>query len=145
MKIFMKSKSLIGTIVLLLMISIHTGCYFPAPYVGKPLPIVLQFNSLCCGVPNEEGVYETIHELLKENDLSYLNAWKLSPMGKEGEYWICFENSRPLRIIKQELTIQLDSLSRVTHETGYLKLEQSFKINTTALPSQAKWERIVFE
>ncbi len=141
----MKNKTLIGAFIAIFLIPIQSGCYFPAPYVGKPIPIVLQFNSLCCGVPNDDAVKETIHELLKENDLNYLDGWKLSPMGKEGEYWICFENTRSLRKIKQELTIQLDSLCRANHETGYLTLEKSFKINTTALPSQAKWERMLFE
>jgi hypothetical protein len=122
-----------------------TGCLSTKPHYKKPFELVVQFNSFCCGVPDEEPIRDVIHQVLVEEDVSGIIGWKLSPMGKEGEYWICFQSDRSFNSIKPRLTEALTELVKKPQETGSITLDSNLMLNQINLPIQAKWSSQWFE
>jgi len=114
------------------------------PYLKKPFPLVMQFNSYCCGVPDEQPIRDAIHELLIREKKSKLIAWKLAPMGKEGEYWICFEGDRRFFSMQSEFIESVTVFTKQSHDKGGISLDSNRIIDPVSLPKQAKWEKMNF-
>ena len=106
---------------------------------------MIQFNSYCCGVPDEQPIRNAIHEWLIQEKISKLIAWKLAPMGKEGEYWICFEANRTFHSLKPNLIEAISRISNQPQDKGGISIDSNRVIDPVSLPKQAKWEKIIFE
>ncbi len=52
---------------------------------------VVKFNSECCGVPNEAPLIKSIAKFKIKNNIRKLAYYKISPMGREGEYYMAFQ------------------------------------------------------
>jgi hypothetical protein len=131
--------------VTIIVILFTTGCMSTMPYLKKPFPLVMQFNSYCCGVPDEQPIRDAIHELLIREKKSKLIAWKLAPMGKEGEYWICFQSDRTYRSLQHKLIDAIEAVTMQRQERGGITLDSNIILQRTSIPQQAKWESIWFE
>lgn len=53
-------------------------------------PIVIQFNSIGTGVPTDSALRRFIISYKKKNKIKKIRAAHIGPMGREGEYWLCF-------------------------------------------------------
>lgn len=53
-------------------------------------PIVIQFNSIGTGVPGDSALRSYITSFKKKNKVKKIKAFHIGPMGREGEYWLCF-------------------------------------------------------
>lgn len=53
-------------------------------------PVVITFNSMCCGVPSQEPVTKLIQRFKKQYKIKKITADRIGPMGREGEYWLAF-------------------------------------------------------
>jgi hypothetical protein len=115
------------------------------PYLKKPFPLVVQFNSFCCGVPDEKPFRDTIHQVLVRANQPKLIAWKLSPMGKEGEYWICFEEKGSFRLLQSELMEAVKQFANQPQDRGGISIDSHLLIDPVRLPKQSTWEKLVFE
>ncbi len=138
-KVFHRALILISILIL------SVGCMPTMPYLKKPIPFVVQFNSFCCGVPDQKPIRDAIHQVLINEGKSGILAWKLSPMGKEGEYWICFQTDRTFRSLKHKLIDAIDTVAKQPQERGGITLDSNFILNQSSIPQHAKWESIWFE
>lgn len=69
-------------------------------------PVVITFNSMCCGVPSQEPVVKLIKRFKKQYKIKKVSAYRIGPMGREGEYWLAFSlkefsKSQKILFIKQ--------------------------------------------
>lgn len=124
---------------------VGTGCLSTKPYLKKPFALVIKFNSVCCGVPDEQPLRDVIHQIVSDEDESGFIGWKLSPMGKEGEYWICIQGDRKFRSLQSKLTDAVSELAKQPQERGGISLDSNFVLQSSSIPQQAKWESIWFE
>jgi hypothetical protein len=53
-------------------------------------PVVIQFNSIGTGVPGDSALRNFIISFKKKNKIKKITASHIGPMGREGEYWLCF-------------------------------------------------------
>lgn len=106
--------------------------------------VVIQFQSMCCGVPDDAPLRSFINSFKKRNKLKKITAWHIGPMGKEGEYWLAF----PLKEMKAK---QMAAFKKQAKEvTGKLKnkgaasYEENMVVINSALPGRAVVEKLVF-
>ncbi len=52
---------------------------------------VVKFNSECCGVPSVTPLVNSVLKFKKKNNIKKLAYYKISPMGREGEYYMAFQ------------------------------------------------------
>ena len=53
-------------------------------------PLVVMFNSECCGVPNAKPLIKYIAAFKKRYSVKKIAACRIGPMGREGEYYLAF-------------------------------------------------------
>ena len=97
---------------------------------------VIKFNSQCCGVPDAAPLINAIKVFKKENKLKKITYFIISPMGKEGEYYIAF----PLTELSKKQTAlfikQMDSSAESLKDKGSATTEQNMVIDKSTLSSR---------
>ena len=53
-------------------------------------PLVVEFHSLCCGVPDNAPLLKYIAEFRKKNKIRKISCDRIGPLGREGEYDMAF-------------------------------------------------------
>jgi hypothetical protein len=57
---------------------------------NTPYPIAVNFNSICCGVPDSKPLFDMIKTFKKKNKIKTISYDRIGPLGKEGEYRLGF-------------------------------------------------------
>lgn len=107
-------------------------------------PIVVKFQSKCCGVPDQKPLDSAILLYKIRNHIRIIKADKISPMGREGEYYLAFKKSKFLSRYKKSFTALLEKVCKQMNEPGYIEIEKNATINTADIPSRAEIEAITF-
>ena len=128
-------------ILSLLLISLITG--FSQPESVK-YPLVIKFQSICCGVPDDAPLKEMIRKFKKQYRIKSIKATHIGPMGKEGEYYLAFSlkgmTSKQKEIFKKKIRSIVPSLK----DNGTASLEENIIITTADLPSRATSTTVKF-
>ena len=107
-------------------------------------PLIIKFGSVCCGVPSDGSLKKEIKNFKSKNKIKSLKAIKISPMGREGEYWICFK----LRELSKKQKINFsDNLCKVTKkmtDKGYASCETNTQVIKSTLPQNVKMDNLIF-
>lgn len=53
-------------------------------------PVLVSFNSMCCGVPSSDPVLKLVQRFKKQYKIKKVTADRIGPMGREGEYYLAF-------------------------------------------------------
>ena len=53
-------------------------------------PVVVSFNSMCCGVPDNAPIMKLVSTFKKQNKIKQVVVDSIGPLGKEGEYYLAF-------------------------------------------------------
>src|SRR6187397_215544 len=53
-------------------------------------PVVVEFHSFCCGVPDAGPLTSFIKSFKKQQKIKKISVDRIGPMGKEGEYYMAF-------------------------------------------------------
>ena len=97
---------------------------------------VIQFNSECCGVPDETALMNAVRVFKKKNKVKKMTYFLISPMGKEGEYHMAF----PLTELSKKQTVlfikQMDSLAETLKDKGSATTEQNMVVDKSTLSSR---------
>jgi hypothetical protein len=105
-------------------------------------PVVVQFHSVCCGVPSEKPLTQFIATFKKDNQIQKINAIKISPMGKEGEYYLAF----PLKELnRKQKFLFWNKISKVTEkmkDKGNASVELKMNIFKSELPKNVKFSKV---
>ena len=105
-------------------------------------PVVVQFHSVCCGVPSEKPLTQYITAFKKANKIQKINANKISPMGKEGEYYLAFPLKEMDRKQKFLFKNNLKTITDKMKDKGNASVEENMNIFKSELPSNVKFIKV---
>lgn len=107
-------------------------------------PLVIKFQSICCGVPDDAPLREMIRKFKKQYKIKTLKATHIGPMGKEGEYYLAF--SLKGMTTKQQLNFKkkIRTLVPLMKDNGLATLEENITISTADIPSRATSSTVKF-
>lgn len=57
---------------------------------SKSYPVVVSFNSMCCGVPDNAPIMKFVSTFKKQNKIKQVIVDSIGPFGREGEYYLAF-------------------------------------------------------
>jgi len=136
------------TLVFILFISIFTLTSFAQQKKTKEkslyYPVVVQFHSVCCGVPADKPLIQYITTFKKNNKIQKINAIKISPMGKEGEYYLAFPLKEMDRKQKFLFKNNLKTITDNMKDKGNASVEENMIIFKSALPANVKFNKVVW-
>ena len=121
-------------IISLLFLGLISG--FTQPTSVK-YPVVIKFQSICCGVPDDAPLNEMIKKFKKQYKIKTLIATRIGPMGKEGEYYLAFSLRGMTAKQKLNFKKKIRSLVPTMKDNGVATLEENISINAADLPSRA--------
>jgi hypothetical protein len=107
-------------------------------------PLTIKFASICCGVPSDIPLKKEIKLFKTKNKIKRIKAIKISPMGREGEYWICFKLKE---LSKKQISNFSEKLCNVTKkmtDRGNAYCENNVQVIKSALPQNVKLEPIIY-
>lgn len=105
-------------------------------------PVVVQFHSVCCGVPSDKPLTQFINTFKKANRIQKINAIKISPMGKEGEYYLAFTLKEMDRKQKFLFRNKLKNITDKMKDKGNASVEENMNIFKSELPGNVKFVKV---
>ncbi len=107
-------------------------------------PIVIQFQSVCCGVPSEEPLISFLKTFKRNNKIKKITAYKIGPLGREGEYNIGFKLTELNKAQKKSFIKKLKQLVPKLNDKGLAVVNEMETINLKSYPSNVTIERIKY-
>ncbi len=107
-------------------------------------PILIKFQSQCCGVPDEKPLLTAIKLFKKKYHIKKITAYHIGPMGREGEYYIGLPLKEMNRSLRITLIKKIKKVSATMKEKGNVECEENATINKAKLPVRATIEKIKF-
>ncbi|HAN65314.1 MAG TPA: hypothetical protein DCQ34_03080 [Chitinophagaceae bacterium] len=103
---------------------------------------LLMFQSVCCGVPDQEPLDKSIRAFIKKEKLASVRAWKIGPMGREGEYYLVFDLRKWPDSRRNAFINILRNVSDQLKDPGHVSFEENYMIQKVDLPGRATMEPI---
>ena len=104
------------------------------------VPLLIKFQSHCCGVPSEQPLKKYISRFKKQQKIKTITAQQIGPMGKEGEYFLAFELKNLSRKKKLLFIKNIQTVVTKMTDTGNAVAETNTWILRSELPGRATWE-----
>lgn len=105
-------------------------------------PVVVKFHSVCCGVPSEKPLTQYIATFKKANQIQKISAFKISPMGKEGEYYLAFPLKEMDRKQKFLFKNKLKNITDKMKDKGNASVEENVNIFKSELPTNVRFSKV---
>ncbi|MCX6294021.1 MAG: hypothetical protein NT127_06980 [Sphingobacteriales bacterium] len=105
-------------------------------------PIVIQFQSVCCGVPSETPLISFLKTFKRNNKIKKITAFKIGPLGREGEYNVGFKLTELNRAQKKSFIKKLKLLVPKLNDKGMAVLNETVTINRNEFPANVTIERV---
>ncbi len=131
-------------LTLLIAMGIYSIGYAQVKPDSLTYPLVIKFQSVCCGVPDEAPLLKFIKAFKKQNKIKLISADRIGPMGKEGEYYLAFTLKGFTKKQKTGFKQKLKTIIPKMTDKGNALLEENMTINKTDLPSRAVTEKIYY-
>ena len=100
-------------------------------------PVIVSFNSMCCGVPSNEPVMKLIQRFKKQYKIKKVAVDSIGPMGKEGEYYLAFSLKEFSKAQKIKFIQQLKKAAAGMKEQGSAEIKENETVNKADLSSRA--------
>lgn len=107
-------------------------------------PVVVKFQSMCCGVPSDAPLQKMISIFKRKYHVKSMTAYHIGPLGREGEYVLGFSLSELNNKKKQKFIAKLKSTATIMKDKGNAEIEVNYKVSTSSLPSRASIEKVNF-
>lgn len=105
-------------------------------------PIMIQFQSVCCGVPSQQPLISFIKTFKRNNKVKKITAYRIGPLGKEGEYNVGFKLTELNRAQKKSFIKKIKLLVPKLNDKGMAVLNEMVTINLNEFPANVTVERI---
>ncbi|MEO6542399.1 MAG: hypothetical protein ABIN74_15460 [Ferruginibacter sp.] len=117
---------------------ITIGLFATAAFAQKSnyYPVVVAFNSMCCGVPDNTPVMRLVKDFKKQNRIKYMAVDHISPMGKEGEYYFAFRLKELNKTQKLRFIQQLKKIAPTMVDKGSVEIKEGLVVNRADLSSR---------
>jgi len=96
-------------------------------------PVIVSFNSMCCGVPSDTPLVKMINTFKKQNRIKQVTADKIGPMGREGEYYLAFRLKEFSKAQKIKFIQQLKKTAATMKDQGSAEVKENEKIDQAGL------------
>lgn len=100
-------------------------------------PICLHFQSVCCGVPDEQKLKIWVNTFKKKYGIRRMSAVHVGPLGREGEYDLYF----PLKGMKKNTALNFKKgiikQAKKLNDPGMVTVEENATLNKRTLPTMA--------
>lgn len=100
-------------------------------------PVVISFNSKCCGVPGSSPIIKLISSFKKQNRIKRIAVDSIGPMGKEGEYYLAFRLKELSKAQKIKFIRQLKKIVAAMVDKGSAEIKENVTVNKADLSSGA--------
>ena len=107
-------------------------------------PIVIKFQSKCCGVPDGEPLRKMILSFKKRNKLKYIISYQIGPLGREGEYIAAFPLTEMNKRQRQLFVTKIHKIVPTLHDKGYATIQKTYSVVSKELPSNVTITQIEF-
>ncbi|CAN5887866.1 hypothetical protein BH11BAC4_BH11BAC4_27340 [soil metagenome] len=135
----MKIKILITIIFLSILQSVMAQDSLKMTY-----PLVVSFESHCCGVPAETSLRSFITSYKKKYKIKKLIANRVGPMGREGEYYIAFTLKELNKKQMRDFISMAKKIKPLKSDKGAMSFKEYFEIDPANVPQRAKARTVVF-
>jgi hypothetical protein len=99
-------------------------------------PVVVSFNSMCCGVPDNAPVMKLVKDFKKKNRIKRMAVDHIGPMGKEGEYYLAFRLKELSKAQKIKFIQQLKKIAPTMVDKGSAEIKENLVVNKADLSSR---------
>lgn len=107
-------------------------------------PVVIKFQSVCCGVPSEAPLISFIKTFKRNNKIKKITAYKIGPLGREGEYNVGFKLTELNKDQKKSFIKKLKLLMPKLNDKGLAVVNEMETINLKSYPSNVSVERVKY-
>jgi len=110
---------------------------------AQTYPVVIRFTSECCGVPGNKPVIDFVKSFKKEYRIKKITAYKIGPLGREGEYDLAFTLKE---MSSRRAKIFIDRLEKVCAKLkgqGKATVVENETIIKADLPQRATVEKLI--
>jgi hypothetical protein len=95
-------------------------------------PVVVSFNSVCCGVPSNEPVMKLVQRFKKQYKIKKISVDRIGPMGREGEYYLAFSLKEFSKAQKILFIQQLKKTAETMKDKGNAEVKENETIDMSA-------------
>jgi hypothetical protein len=96
-------------------------------------PVVITFNSMCCGVPSDEPVIKLVQRFKKQYKIKKVTADRIGPMGREGEYWLAFALKEFNKAQKIKFIKELKKTAAAMTDKGSAEIRENETVDRSVL------------
>jgi hypothetical protein len=107
-------------------------------------PVCVKFLSVCCGVPSDYPLRQRIRAFKQKYKIKKLNAIRIGPLGREGEYDLAFELKGLSPARKKDFINRVKKAAIQMKEKGKAVVELNVKYDRSALPERLSIEKVEF-
>ena len=100
-------------------------------------PVVVSFNSMCCGVPSNAPVMKLVKAFKKQYKIKQVAVDSIGPMGREGEYYFAFRLKEFNKAQKIKFIQQLKNTAAIMKEQGFAEIKENETVDKASLSSRA--------
>lgn len=100
-------------------------------------PVVVSFNSMCCGVPDSRPIMKLINSFKKQSRIKFIAVDSIGPMGKEGEYYLAFRLKELSKAQKIKFIQQLKKTAPTMVDKGSAEIKENVAVNKADLSPRA--------
>jgi hypothetical protein len=99
-------------------------------------PVIISFNSMCCGVPSNKPVMNLIKNFKKQYKIKKISVDSIGPMGREGEYYLAFRLKEFTKAQKIKFIQQLKKTALTMKDKGSADIRENETVNKADLSSR---------
>ena len=103
-------------------------------------PIVVEFQSVCCGVPSEAPMVSFLKNFKRTNKIKKIKVYKIGPLGREGEYHLGFKLTEFNRAQKKSFIKKLKQIVPKLKDKGLAVVKENVDLNLSNFSSNVTVE-----
>ena len=123
---------------ILLLVAVKFSLNVIAENDSTRYPLVVEFHSLCCGVPDDAPLLKYISGFKKKYKIKRITYDRIGPLGREGEYDIAF----PLKeLSKKQAAVFIKQVKLVTaalKDRGNANTEENISVEAGGRSSKTR-------
>ena len=103
-------------------------------------PVVVEFQSVCCGVPSEVPLVSFLKKFKQTNKIKKIKVYKIGPLGREGEYHLGFKLTEFNRAQKKSFIKKLKQIVPKLKDKGLAVVKENVDLNLSNFSSNVTVE-----
>lgn len=107
-------------------------------------PVIVSFQSFCCGVPSDAAVRNFIQSFKKKYQVDSIGAYHIGPMGREGEYYLAFELNELSKKKACHFISGIKKIKPIKSDRGKFSIKEEVEIDPETLSGRTTTKAVKF-